>query len=144
MDAAGLSQRDDLPRAVTGSPPGTRARIKEELAPDENRFRVLGALLVVGGIAARIGVPPHAPHYVANPNQLPVSVIYQYNVAANQFAGGFDYKNSAGAWTPFYYHVHVGWSQTLYDLARIGGWALLVFGALIIAIALIREFRTTA
>ena len=37
-----------------------------------------------------------------------------------------------------------GWPQTTYSLVRIGGWALLIFGALIVAIALIREFRTAS
>ena len=37
-----------------------------------------------------------------------------------------------------------GWSENAYSLVRIGGWALLIFGALIVAIALIREFRTAS
>lgn len=35
----------------------------------------------------------------------------------------------------------VGWSHITYDLVRIGGWALLIFGAVIVALALVREFR---
>jgi hypothetical protein len=78
-----------------------------------------GALLVVGGIAALIVAPRHAPNYVqTHPGRFCVE--------------------------PCSLPTHnIGWSQTLYDLARIGGWALVVFGALIIAVALIREFRTT-
>jgi hypothetical protein len=69
---------------------------------------LLGALLIVAGIAAQIVAARHRPEYVT---------------------GGFSF----GRWT--------GWSSTAYDLVRIGGWALLVFGAVIVAFALIREFR---
>lgn len=34
-----------------------------------------------------------------------------------------------------------GWSATTYDLVRIGGWALLIFGAVVVAFALVRETR---
>jgi hypothetical protein len=37
-----------------------------------------------------------------------------------------------------------GWSATAYDIVRIGGWALLVFGAVIVVFALVREFRRSA
>jgi hypothetical protein len=37
--------------------------------------------------------------------------------------------------------VPYGWPATTYDLVRIGGWALLIFGAVTVAFALIREFR---
>jgi hypothetical protein len=40
--------------------------------------------------------------------------------------------------------VASGWSPNTYSLVRIGGWALLIFGALIVAVALIREFRTAS
>jgi hypothetical protein len=82
-------------------------------------FAFFGAVLVVGGIAAKIEAARHAPDYVVN--------------------------GPAGSYcsVPCHYH-NVGWSQTLYDLVRIGGWALLIFGALIVAVALIREFRTAS
>ena len=34
-----------------------------------------------------------------------------------------------------------GWPQTVYDLVRIGGWALLIFGVIVVALALIREIK---
>jgi hypothetical protein len=38
-----------------------------------------------------------------------------------------------GSWT--------GWSHTAYNAARIGGWGLVVFGAVIVVFALVRELR---
>jgi hypothetical protein len=35
--------------------------------------------------------------------------------------------------------VAVGFSTTVYDVVRIGGWALIVFGAVLVAVALVRE-----
>lgn len=66
---------------------------------------------MVGGIAAQIVAQSHRP---------------QYSTVAG-FGG------SLGTWT--------GWSSTAYDLVRIGGWALLIFGAVTVALALIREIR---
>jgi hypothetical protein len=40
--------------------------------------------------------------------------------------------------------VYTGWSTTAYDVVRIGSWALLIFGAIIVAFALVREFRARA
>ena len=37
-----------------------------------------------------------------------------------------------------------GWSSTAYDLVRIGAWALLIFGAVTVALALVREYRRMA
>jgi hypothetical protein len=37
--------------------------------------------------------------------------------------------------------VHTGWAMTVYDVVRIGAWALLIFGAIIVAFALVREFK---
>jgi hypothetical protein len=34
-----------------------------------------------------------------------------------------------------------GWTTTTYDVVRIGGWALIVFGAVILLFAVIRELR---
>lgn len=38
-------------------------------------------------------------------------------------------------------YVTGGLSPTAYDLVRIGGWALLIFGAVIVVFALVREIR---
>ena len=69
------------------------------------RRGLLGALLIVGGIAALIEASRHRP--------IPT---------------GFGDTTS-------------GWPATTYDLVRIGGWALLIFGAVIVAFALVRETR---
>lgn len=37
--------------------------------------------------------------------------------------------------------VYTGWSMTPYDVVRIGSWALLIFGAIIVAFAIVREFN---
>ncbi len=37
--------------------------------------------------------------------------------------------------------VHAGWSMTVYDAVRIGAWALLIFGAIIVGFSLVREFK---
>jgi hypothetical protein len=34
-----------------------------------------------------------------------------------------------------------GWPATTYDLVRVASFALLIFGAVIVALALVREFR---
>jgi hypothetical protein len=38
-------------------------------------------------------------------------------------------------------HAATGWSQTAYDLARIGGWALLIVGAVLLVVGLLRYRR---
>jgi hypothetical protein len=75
---------------------------------------LLGALLVACGIAAQIVAGRHMPQS-----------------SAVVIPGG----GSSGVF------VHTGWSQTAYDLVRIGGWALLVFGAVIVLFALVGELR---
>jgi hypothetical protein len=35
------------------------------------------------------------------------------------------------------------WSQTAYDLARIGGWALVILGAATLIVGLIRYWQST-
>ncbi len=74
------------------------------------RYALLGALLIVGGIAAQIEASSHHP-------------------AAS---------SPAGYVLPVF---TTGWPPTTYDLVRIGGWALLVFGAVIVVFALVRELR---
>ena len=37
--------------------------------------------------------------------------------------------------------VHLGLSQTTYDLLRIGAWALVIFGALLVLVGLIAYWR---
>jgi hypothetical protein len=72
------------------------------------RYGLLGALFVVGGIAALIEASRHRSRTL----------------------------NSQ-----FLLSAHTGWAATTYDLVRIGGWALVIFGAVIVAFALVREAR---
>jgi hypothetical protein len=74
---------------------------------------LLGALLAAGGIAALIIAADHHPHFVS---------AYLLN-------GGWGVGGT------------VGWSSTKYDLVRIGGWTAIVFGVVIVAVALVREIR---
>ena len=37
--------------------------------------------------------------------------------------------------------VYTGWPMTAYDVVRIAAWALLIFGAIIVAFAIVREFN---
>ena len=73
---------------------------------------LLGALLITGGIAARIEAAANRPVVTGGPTDYLMTHTY-----------------------------HLGWSKTAYDLTRIGGWALVVFGVVIVAFALVREFR---
>jgi hypothetical protein len=41
------------------------------------------------------------------------------------------------------HYAALGFSTTTYDLVRISSWALIVFGAVIVAFALVRELRQT-
>jgi hypothetical protein len=81
------------------------------------RYALLGALLVVGGVVAQIVAARNHP------------------------------SDSSGAYVPglgrtgFGAGTRYGWSPTAYDLVRIGGWALLIFGVVIVAFALMREVR---
>jgi hypothetical protein len=79
------------------------------------RYALLGALLAVGGIAAQIVAHRHRPGLTSG-------------AAPSGYTFGFE-------------RVSVGWSSTAYDLVRVGGWALLIFGAITVAFALIREIR---
>lgn len=79
---------------------------------------VLGGLMMVAGITGGIVAHEHHPAVIGGEIQIP---------------GG-----SASSAGPL---VHVGWSMTVYDVVRIGGWALLIFGAIIVAFALVREFK---
>jgi hypothetical protein len=79
------------------------------------RYALLGALLVVAGIAAQIEAARHHP-LVTN--------------SEGQIVGDVSLKT-----------IHLAWSPTAFHLARIGGWALLTFGAVIVVFALVHELR---
>jgi uncharacterized membrane protein HdeD (DUF308 family) len=72
-----------------------------------------GALIVIVGIAAFIEACSHRP------------------VAAVTF----------GFWDSRYDKPPSGLSQTVYDLLRIGAWALVILGALTVILGLIRYWR---
>ncbi len=72
---------------------------------------LLGAVLVVAGIAGQIEASRHKP----------VPAAFQIEGTSLTFAAG--------------------WSPTAYDLVRIGAWALLVVGVVVVAFALVRELR---
>lgn len=84
-----------------------------------------GAALVVAGIAAFIVAHTHRPmEAVAIPGGL---------ITKQEFAREGVVARPAS-----------GLSQTAYDLLRIGGWALLIFGALLIVVGLIGYARRPA
>jgi hypothetical protein len=82
------------------------------------RYALLGALFMVGGIAAQIVASRHMP--------------------TTRFVGPTAAAGGRACFNPCS-QITVG--QTTYDLVRIGGWALLIFGAVIVAFALVREVR---
>lgn len=77
-------------------------------------WALLGALFIVSGIAALIEASRHHP-----------------------IAAAYQTEGTTTAYT-------AGWHTTTYDLVRIGGWALLIFGAVIVTFALVRELRLRA
>jgi len=86
------------------------------------RYALLGALLAAGGVAALIVAGQHHPGVTSGGVVIP---------GTNQGTG-------------FGPPVRYGWPTTTYDLVRIGGWALLIFGAVIVLFALVRETRRPA
>jgi hypothetical protein len=78
-----------------------------------------GAVLVVAGIAAFIEAHSHRPGMGQIFREIP-NEGFRGQVAVP---------------------VHTGLSQTPYDLLRIGAWALVIFGALLIVIGFIRYWR---
>jgi hypothetical protein len=79
---------------------------------------VFGGLMMVTGIAGGIVAHEHHPAVIGGQVQVP---------GAGTGTGG-----------PL---VYVGWSMTAYDVVRIGAWALLIFGAIIVGFSLVREFK---
>jgi uncharacterized membrane protein HdeD (DUF308 family) len=81
-----------------------------------------GAVAVVVGIVALIEAysnsphpPPHVPVDFKGPNVLGVLVLRR---------------------------PVSGWSQTAYDLVRIGGWALILLGAVTVVVGLVSYWRS--
>jgi hypothetical protein len=79
-----------------------------------------GALAIVAGIAALIVAGSHHPQ-------------------ANDVARSFGGKNVLGILT--LKGPGSSWSQTAYDLVRIGGWALVILGTSTVIVGLIRYWQ---
>lgn len=84
-----------------------------------------GAALVVAGIAAFVVAHSHAPVAGTTLSSVPRIALREKWVGAEA--------------TP-----STGWSQSVYDAVRIGGWALLIFGVLLIVVGLIGYARRPA
>jgi uncharacterized membrane protein HdeD (DUF308 family) len=82
-----------------------------------------GAVAVLAGIAALIEAYSHSPE----PPLVPT------NFKGPNVLGVLELRSSTS-----------GWSQTAYDLARIGGWALIVLGAVTLIMGLIRHWQEHA
>jgi len=74
----------------------------------------LGAVLLIAAVVGFVIVPEHKPHTVTS------------------VAGGFECLSNC---------TTVGWSQTMYDVALIATWAVLIVGALLVVMGLIRYAR---
>jgi hypothetical protein len=79
-----------------------------------------GAALVAAGIAAFIEAHSHRPHA-------------RLDLNGYQVLGRITLTSPGSEW-----------SQTAYDLVRIGAWALVIFGALLVAVGLIGYARLGA
>lgn len=79
-----------------------------------------GAALVILGIAAFIEAHSHAP----------------VNILACRY-----HREECGLGGESRYEIHLGLSQTAYDLLRIGAWALVIVGGLLVIVGLIDRWR---
>jgi hypothetical protein len=78
-----------------------------------------GAVLVVAGIAAFIEAHSHPPELESRCR-----------------------KGGTACPLEDFVNVHIGLSQTAYDLLRIGAWALVIVGGLLVVTGLIRYWRS--
>jgi hypothetical protein len=83
----------------------------------------IGAALIVAGIAAFIEASGHAPEYCG------------FRSEGFRFRCPLSYAESPGG------HHLSGLRQTPYDLLRIGAWALVIFGALLVVVGLLAYAR---
>lgn len=72
---------------------------------------IIGTLLLIAAVAGFVIVPEHKPQFVC---------------------GGFGAEGGPQC---------AGWSRTAYDAARIGSWALLILGGLLVVVGLINYAR---
>jgi hypothetical protein len=82
-----------------------------------------GATLIVAGIAAFIEAHSHRP--------ISASVVPGDALTKQQFAEAGVHPGAAS-----------GLSQSAYDLLRIGAWALVIFGAVLVAVGLVVYYST--
>ncbi len=78
-----------------------------------------GAVAIIIGIAAFIEAHSHAP-----------AVIYACRHPSEE-------EGTCGLGAGSRYEVHLGLSHTVYDLLRIGAWALVILGALTVVLGLV-------
>jgi hypothetical protein len=86
-----------------------------------------GAALVVGGIAAFIEAHSHRTK----------------TFTTREYVYGLGPDNTGGHYVTAK-HATSGLSQNAYDLLQIGGWALVVFGSLLVLVGLTRLWRGSA
>jgi hypothetical protein len=82
---------------------------------------VVGAILLVAAVVGFVVVPEHTPGT-------------QLVDAQGHPLAGCDPGACAGTNV-----VHIGWAQTTYDVARVFTWAVLIVGALVVVLGLIRQ-----
>jgi hypothetical protein len=80
---------------------------------------VVGSVLLVGSVVGFVIVSEHKP----------------------QFIGGDVVIPGTSSTVPSDFGHWLGWSHTAYDAARIGTWALLIAGVLLVALGLINYAR---
>ena len=76
-------------------------------------------VLSIAGVAGMVVVPEHAPS-LSSPSSIPIP-------GTTNTVNGFGLPTVVG-----------GWSQTVYDIARVGTWALLIVGAILVVMGLIK------
>ena len=84
-----------------------------------------GAIMVVAGIAAFIEAHSHHPVAEVTLSSVP-------RIARAESAAGVTPRPPSG------------WSTTTYDVVRIGGWALVIVGVLLVMVGLIAYARRPA
>jgi hypothetical protein len=87
-----------------------------------------GAALIVAGIAAFIEAHAHHPVAAYTPPRNPI-----YRQQLEQAEAGLGSPAPASGLDP-----------TVYDLLRIGAWALVIFGALLVIVGLVRTIQQGA
>jgi hypothetical protein len=96
-----------------------------------------GAALVVAGIAAFIEAHSHRPLYVPKPLESEGSIRAKF---AEEYERAHGHGGPPTEPPRALLAGHIG--QTPYDLLRIGAWALVIIGALLVIVGLIGYWAT--